>query len=217
MNPLTIGVIVAIFVVALIYLIIKNRSVNILTNHVKAGNYQAVIDHAMKPFHRKLLGDYYCDLYMIRAYYLMKDMLHLKSKAIEMLNADYKSEQRKNFLELYYHIFLNLNDMDMTNRFLNEIVKVEDQAFVRYNQYAYHVLIEKEDDLIDTMEAEISAKMYSGFSLGTVVYLIAMQYLYKKDYANAELYFKECLTCLHPNAFYVDLAKKHIKELENID
>lgn len=217
MNPVTIGIIIVAFAAALLYLIIKNMSLNSLTKTMKNKDYKAVIENAQKPLNRRMLGDYNCDLFMMRAYYLLNDMDKLKEKALEMLDNVYKKDQEKAFLQLYYHIFLNHNDLEMANRFLDNIVKVDDDAFVKFNQYAYNVLVEKETDLIDTMEAEISAKMYEGFSLGTVVYLIASQYLYKKDYANAELYYKECLTCFHPNAFYVDLAKNHLKELENLE
>ena len=217
MNTITAGIIIIAFLLAFAYMIVKNSSVNGLTKSLKAKNYDAVLENAQKSLTRKMLGDFNCDLFMMRAYYLKNDKAHLKEKALEMLGNEYKSNQEKSFLELYYHIFLNQNDLEMANRFLDNIVKVDDHAFVKYNQYTYNVLVEKQSDLIETMEAEIAAKLYEGFALGTVVYLIAMQYLYLKDYANAELYFKECLTCFHPNAFYVELAKSHLKELENME
>lgn len=216
MNPITMGIIIVACILALIYMIAKNRNVNSLTRALKKKEYNDVIENAQKPRMRKILGDYNCDLFMMRAYYLQNDIEHLKTKALSMLTMNYKIEQEKSFLQIYYHIFLHMRDIDMANRFLDNIVKVDDQAFIKYNQYAYNVLIEKEDDLIDTMEAEISAKLYVGFSLGTVVYLIAMQYLYKEDYDTAITFFQECLTIFHPNAIYVDFAKRHIKELEKI-
>ena len=214
MNTITIGIIIVAFGLAFVYMMMKNSCVNGLTKNLKANNYDGVLENAEKPLTRKMLGDYHCDLFMMRAYYLKNDMEHLKEKALEMLSCDYKLEQEKAFLELYYHIFLNLTDFDMANRFLDKIVKIEDPYFVKYNQYTYNILVEKQNDLIDVMEAEIAAKAYEGFALGTVVYLIAMQYLYKEDYADAELYFKECLTCFHPNDFYVGQAKAHLKDLE---
>lgn len=217
MNYITIILIVVLCAAAFIYMILKNRCINLLTNATKKKVYDDVIQNAQSTLCRRFLGNFNCDLFMMRAYYLKKDMSSLQEKALEMLSADYKNDQRKSFLELYYHIFLNTGELDMAEKFLNEIVKINDNAFVTYNQYTYNVLIEKQDDLIDTMEAEIEAKIYGGFALGTVVYLIAMQYLYKKDYPNAELYFKECLTCFHPNAFYVDPAKAYIKKLEAME
>lgn len=215
MNPITIGIIILLFIVALCYMISKYKNVNALTNNMEKGNYIEVIQLANKANMRKLVGEFNCDLFTMRAYYLLKDIEHLNEKALEMLECEYTSDKRKTFLELYYHIYLNMKDIDMADRFLNKIVKEDDQSLVKCSQYTYRVLVKKEDDLIDVMSAEIDAKVFGGFSLGTVVYLIAMQYLYKEDFINAEMYFNECLTCFHPNAIYVDLAKKHIKQLTN--
>lgn len=217
MNPYTLYIIIIAFGLALIYMIIKNKRITSLTNNIKKRDFQAVLVEAETPFNRKLLGDYHCDLFMIRAYYLMNDTENLDKKALDMLTENYNTSQRKNFLEIYYHIFLNRDDLEMAKRFLDEISKIGDKPFLKCSQYAYDVLAERQDDLIEAMDEEINAKMYSGFSLGTIVYLIAMQHLYKKEYEDAELYFEECLICFHPNAFYVDLAKRHLKDIEDIE
>lgn len=214
MNPIVLIFILLIAIIAFVYMVKKNSCINKLVKSMKAQNYELVLVYTQKSLYRKMLGNFSCDLFMIRAFYLMNDEKKLKDKALEMLNTEYKANEQKLFLELYYHIFLNKKDMYMINEFLNHIVKVDDSSFVTYNQHAFNVIIEKQNDLIGTMEAEIEAKKYSGFALGTIVYLIALQYLYKEEYINAELYFDECLLCFHPNAFYIDLAKQHILELK---
>ena len=197
------------------YFIVKRLSLNGLNAALKNEDYQGVIGQAEGSMNRKLLGEYVCDLYKLRAYVLLKDNDHVREHAKMMLYHTYSDEQHKAFLELYYHIFLNRNDLEMADLFLEEIKKLDDYLFTAYNEATYEVLVHKRTDKIEDMERHIEAKVYHGFPLGTLVYLIAMQYLYMEDYKNAKIYFQECIDCFHPNAIYVGLAKAQIKKLND--
>lgn len=216
MNLITLSIIIIVAVIGLGYMIIKNHHINTLAKKMKQKEYETVIILVQQPSYCKFLGKFNSDLFLMRAYYLLNDMEMLRNKAVEMLHETYTKIQEKQFLELYYHIFLNKHDVEMTDKFLEQISRTNDRAFVKYNQYAYDVIINKRDDLIATMETEIEAKLYTGFALGTIVYLIALQYFNKEDYANATAYFEECILCFHPTAFYIDKANAYIKKLKEM-
>lgn len=215
MNPITLGIIIILIFFAFLYLVVRSRNLNAVNKALKNKNYTKVIALTSTSNYHKLLGDYTCELYKIKAYLLLDDKENLKKQAIQMLESKYSDANHKQFIELYYHIFLNKKNLEMVNIFLEEIKKEDDVQFVKYNQYAYDVLVDRVDNLFETMETEIEAKFYSGFSLGTVVYLIGMQYLYKDDLANAKIYFQECIDILHPSAIYSSLAKAQVEKIEN--
>lgn len=218
MSWITIAILVIFFGGGVGYFIVKRLSLNGLNAALKNKDYQGVIRQAEGSMNRKLLGEYVCDLYKLRAFVLLKDNEHVREHAKMMLYHTYTPEQHKAFLELYFHIFLSRNDLEMADLFLEEIKKLDDYLFAAYNESAYEVLVNKRTDLIEDMERHIEAKVYHGFPLGTLVYLIAMQYLYMEDYKNAKIYFQESIDCFHPNAVYVGLAKAQIQKLnERID
>ncbi|MEG1638532.1 MAG: hypothetical protein RR274_03245 [Erysipelotrichaceae bacterium] len=215
MSSISVGIILGFFVLAFIFMIYKRLHLNMLNNALKTKNYPEVLRMCESPLTRRLLGKYACELYKLRAYVLIKDNNQVRIQALKMLKENYKAEDHKTFLELYYHIFLARSDFETAKAFLDVINKEDDFVFKKYNQYAYDVLVNRKTDLIDIMDKEIEANLYSGFPLGTVAYLIGYQYLALNDKEKALAYFKECIICFHPNDVYVGLANAQIKKLED--
>ena len=56
---------------------------------------------------RRLLGEYVCDLYKLRVYYLTKEVDKFEKVLKHRLKAEkYRPDDRESFLEIYFHTFL---------------------------------------------------------------------------------------------------------------
>ena len=109
-------------------------------------------------------------------------------------------------LSVYYFITVSYTHLDVYKR--------QDEDFVKYNQQAYEVMINKRNDLINEMDKQIDSKKFYGFSLGVILYMIAVQYERLGNLKHAFTYFRDCIVCFSPNEKYVALAKKKVAELE---
>ncbi|MEG0360048.1 MAG: hypothetical protein RR602_00330 [Longicatena sp.] len=214
MNMFTIVVGVILLVAVFAFQIAKRITLNNLIKSLKNKQYDETIAIASKPLSSKLLTSYLCDLYKARAYYNAKDETSFIKQIDEMLEANYNEDQEKTFLDLYYHVFLDRNDVAYADKFLARIKATNDASFIKYNEQAYEVMINKRTDLIEIMDAQMETDKYYGFPLGVIVYMIAIQYLALGDIENAHIYFTSSLTCFHPSDFYVAKAKAQIKKLD---
>ena len=164
---------------------------------------------------RRFLKDYTCDLYKIKAYYLDKNVEKFDKMLEYIIKTDYNNpEDKKAFLELYYHTFILKENKKYADILLKEISKSEDKNFVKYNQQAYEVMINKRNDLAEEMDKQIDSKKFYGFSLGVILYMIAIQYERLEDSKRAITYFKNAIVCFNPREKYSISAKKHIEQLE---
>lgn len=164
------------------------------------------------PFSRRVLGDYTCDLYKIKAYYLDKNIEKFDEMLIHILKTDYKNpEDKKAFIVLYYHIFILKENKKYADILLNEINKYEDENFKKYNQQAYEVMINKRNDLTEEMDKQIDSKKFYGFSLGVILYMIAIQYERLGDNKRAITYFQNAIVCFNPKENMFLFSKEHIK------
>ncbi len=115
---------------------------------------------------------------------------------------------------MYYHTFILKENKKYADILLKEISKSEDKNFVKYNQQAYEVMINKRNDLAEEMDKQIDSKKFYGFSLGVILYMIAIQYERLEDSKRAITYFKNAIVCFNPREKYSISAKKHIEQLE---
>ena len=80
---------------------------------------------------RRFLKDYTCDLYKIKAYYLDKNVEKFDKMLEYIIKTDYNNpEDKKAFLELYYHTFILKENKKYADILLKEISKSEDKNFV---------------------------------------------------------------------------------------
>ena len=215
MNPITMGIIFVLFVAFFIFQLAKKLLLNNLDRSIAKRDYKFVEELADMSLSRRFLGDYTCDLYKTRAYYLNKDVASFDAMLEHVLNTDYKNpDDKKSFIILYYHTFILKQNKKYADIFLEAIKKYDDEDFVKYNQQAYEVMINERNDLIDEMDSQIDSKKFYGFSLGVILYMIAIQYERLGDNKHAIIYFENVIVCTHPNEKYVALAKEHIKDLK---
>lgn len=212
MGIFTTVIFVILLSAAIIYQVLKRQALNSLTNTIQQKAYKATIINADKPLTNKLLGEYTCDLFRIRAL-LLKNDKGFKGEIDKALEKNYTIDNRKDFLELYFHQFLIKGDKVYAEKFLHKIEELGDMKFLKYNKQAYEVIVEKRTDLLDEMIEEIETDKYSGFALGIVVYIIGVQYLYLEDNEKAREYFYNSLTCFHPQSIYTPIINKLIKQL----
>ena len=177
MNPITMAIIFILFLGFFVFQIIKKFLLNNLDSSIKKRDYLLTEKLSDMSLSRRFLGNYTCDLYKIKSYYLDKNVAKFDDMLKHIIETDYKNpEEKKSFLVLYYHTFILKENKKYADILLNEIRKNEDENFVKYNQQAYDVMINKRNDLTEEMDKQIDSKKFYGFSLGVILYMIAIQY-----------------------------------------
>lgn len=216
MNAVTMGIIFLLFACYFIYQIFKKFLLNNLDSSIAKKDYKLTETLSEMPMARRFLGEYICDLYKIKSYYLDKNVAKFDKMLEHVIATEYKNpDDKKSLLLLYYHTFILKENEKYTTRILDELKKYPDENFVKYNVQAYEVMINKRNDLIDEMDKQIDSKKFYGFSLGVILYMIAVQYERITDYKRAMTYYNDCIVCFNPNEKYVELAKKRAQELKN--
>lgn len=213
MSDFTIIFFIIIGIIILIYHILKQSILHLFTSAMSHKDYEKVIKFSNKSLPNRMLSEYVCDLFRIKAIAGSRGEVEFKKEIDLDLVKSYPLEKKKEFLELYYHHFLIKEDRDYALKFLKNIENLNDAKFLKYNRQAYEVIINKRSDLINEMNEEIETDGYYGFALGVVVFMIGMQYLYLNNKDDARSYFYNSLTCFHPKSIYTALIKKHVDEL----
>ena len=215
MNSITMAVIFILFLGFFAFQIVKKFLLNSLDSSIRKKDYQLTEKLSDMSISRRFLKDYTCDLYKIKAYYLDKNVEKFDKMLEYIIKTDFNNpEDKKAFLELYYHTFILKENKKYADILLKEISKSEDKNFVKYNQQAYEVMINKRNDLAEEMDKQIDSKKFYGFSLGVILYMIAIQYERLEDSKRAITYFKNAIVCFNPREKYSISAKKHIEQLE---
>ncbi|MGX8832786.1 hypothetical protein ACWG0P_01145 [Amedibacillus sp. YH-ame6] len=197
------------------YYILKGICVNKITKAIKHNENSKVIQLSKQKLTKRFMGDYVCTLYRLRAYSNLGNEKNFKKEVDATLEKKFSFEQRKNFLEMYFHYFLLKGDRDYSEKLLNEIQELGEPSFLAYNEQAFEVMLNHRTDYIDVLDAEINSKKHSGFALGVMVYLIGEQYLTLGNKEEARVYYYNSISCFHKSAVYVIPAKKHVQELSN--
>lgn len=204
MNSITMAIIFMLFIGFFIFQIIKKFLLNNLDKSINKKDYALTVTLSDMSLARRFLGDYTCDLYKAKAYYLDKNVDKFDEMLEHIISTEYKNpEDKKSFLLLYYHTFILKENKKYTDLILNELKKYSDENFIKYNQQAYEVMINKRNDLIEEMDNQIDSKKFYGFSLGVILYMIAIQYERIGDLKHAFTYFRDCIVCFSPNEKYV--------------
>lgn len=214
MSGITAAVIFLLFACYLGIQVFKNFQLRQLNVSLKAKDYETVEKLADMSMARKLLGDYTCDLYKLRALYLAQDTARFEEMLQHMIAATYKNPaDKKSFLEQYFHTFLLKENQKYADWLLEAIRQSGDKKLIRYTGQAYEVIFNKRTDLIETMDAQIDAKQYYGFPLGVVLFMIGKQYEYLGDEENAGSYYRSAKVCFHPKALYIPVIRESLKRL----
>lgn len=215
MNPITIFIVVVALAAYLIFQGVKNFQLHNLNMSLKRRDSETVEKIADMGMSRRLLGEYVCDLYKLRVYYLTKEVDKFEKVLKHMLKAEkYRPDDRESFLEIYFHTFLIKGNRKYADWILDAIRKTGNEKFIRYNEESYAVMLDKRSDLIDKMEEDINSKLYYGFALGVVLFMVAKQYSYLGDDRNALEYMRSAKACFHPKAVYMPVVDKYLEEAE---
>ena len=215
MNPITIFIVVVALAAYLIFQGVKNFQLHNLNMSLKRRDSETVEKIADMGMSRRLLGEYVCDLYKLRVYYLTKEVDKFEKVLKHMLKAEkYRPGDRESFLEIYFHTFLIKGNRKYADWILDAIRKTGNEKFIRYNEESYAVMLDKRSDLIDKMEEDINSKLYYGFALGVVLFMVAKQYSYLGDNRNALEYMRSAKACFHPKAVYMPVVDKYLEEAE---
>lgn len=214
MNVLTASIIFIAFLIYFGFQLAKNFQLRSLNTSLRKKDYEAVELLCNMPMVRKLLGEYTSDLYQLRGYYMGKNTEKFEQHLQKMLQATYSNpEDKKSFLEQYYHNFLLKGQRKYADWMLEGIRALGDPLYTKYNEQAYSVMLDERSDFIDEMIDEINSKKYYGFSLGVILFMIAKQFEYRQDNQNAEIYYQNAKVCFHPRAIYVPVITKKLEQL----
>ena len=164
---------------------------------------------------RRLLGQYVCDLYKLRVYYITRNEDRFERMLLHMIGTEYTDPaDKKSFLETYFHTFLIKENRKYADWLLEAIRKTGDEKFIRYNEESYAVMMDKKSDLIDKMIEDINSKLYYGFALGVILFMVAKQYSYLGDNTNALIYMQSAKSCFHPKAVYMPVVEKYLSKAD---
>ena len=218
MSEITAIVIFLLFAVYIGVQIVKNFLLRQLNSGLSRRDYEAVEKLAQMPASRRLLGQYTCDLYHLRALYLDKDVPRFEEMLQHMMATEYKNPtDKKSFLEQYYHTFLLKENRKYADWLLDEIRKTGEEPFIRYNEQAYEVMLNRRSDLIETMDAQIDSKKYYGFPLGVILFMIARQYENIHDTKHAIICYRKAKVSFPPKAHYVPDIQESLRRTEQPD
>ena len=215
MNPIPIFIVVVALVLYLIFQGVKNfqlHNLNVSLKNKDSGAVEKIADMKMA---RRLLGEYVCDLYKLRGYYITGEEAKFEKVLRHMIASEkYRSDDKQSFLEIYFHTFLIKENRKYADWLLEAIRKTGDAKFIRYCEESYAVMLDKESGLINQMEEDINSKLYYGFALGVVLFMVAKQYSYLGDNKNALEYMRSAKACFHPKAVYMPVVDKYLSEAE---
>ena len=215
MNPITIFIVVVAFAAYLIFQGIKNFQLHNLNESLRKKDSETVERIADMGMTRRLLGEYVCDLYKLRVFYVTKEADKFEKVLKHMLKAEkYRPDDRESFLETYFHTFLIKGNRKYADWPLEAIRKTGNDKFIHYCEESYAVMLDKKSDLIDKMEEDINSKLYYGFALGVVLFMVAKQYSYLGDDRNALEYMRSAKACFHPKAVYMPVVDRYLEEAE---
>lgn len=215
MNPITIFIVVIALVLYLVFQGVKNFQLHNLNISLKNKDSETVEKIADMKLAQRLLGEYVCDLYKLRAYYITGDQEKFEKVLRHMIACEkYRADDRQSFLEIYFHTFLIKGNRKYADWLLEAIRKTGDAKFIRYSEESYAVMLDRESGLIDQMEEDINSKLYYGFALGVVLFMVAKQYSYLGDDRNALEYMRSAKACFHPKAVYMPVVDKYLEEAE---
>lgn len=214
MSVLTASVIFLAFVVYIGFQMAKNFQLRNLNTSLQKQDYETVEQLCTMPMVRKLLGAYVSDLYQLRGYYMGGNTEKFEQHLKKMLAAQYpNADDKKSFLEQYYHTFLLKGQRTYADWMLEGIRALGDPLFTRYNEQAYCVMLDGRNDLIEEMIDTINSKKYYGFPLGVILFVIGKQYEALHDDENAVIYYENAKVCFHPSAIYVPVIQKKLARL----
>lgn len=203
------------FAAYLIFQGIKNFQLHNLNESLRKRDSETVERIADMGMTRRLLGEYVCDLYKLRVFYVTKEEEKFEKVLKHMLKAEkYRPDDRESFLETYFHTFLIKGNRKYADWILEAIRKTGNQKFIHYSEESYAVMLDKRSDLIDKMEEDINSKLYYGFALGVVLFMVAKQYSYLGDDRNALEYMRSAKACFHPKAVYMPVVDRYLEEAE---
>ena len=178
-------------VLYLVFQGVKNFQLHNLNISLKNKDSETVEKIADMKLAQRLLGEYVCDLYKLRAYYITGEQEKFEKVLRHMIACKkYRADDRQSFLEIYFHTFLIKGNRKYADWLLEAIRKTGDAKFIRYSEESYAVMLDRESGLIDQMEEDINSKLYYGFALGVVLFMVAKQYSYLGDNKNALEYMR---------------------------
>lgn len=208
-------IVVVALVLYLIFQGVKNFQLHNLNISLKEKDSDTVEKITGMGLTRRLLGEYVCDLYRLRAYYITGEVEKFEKLLRHMISSEkYSADNKQSFLEVYFHTFLIKGNRKYADWLLEAIRKTGDAKFIRYSEESYAVMLDKESGLIDQMEEDINSKLYYGFALGVVLFMVAKQYSYLGDNRNALEYMRSAKACFHPKAVYMPVVDKYLSEAE---
>lgn len=214
MSVITAAIIFIAFLGYVIFQIMKNFQLRNLNVSLQGEDYETVIQLADMPMVRRLLGDYLCDWYELCAYYQSHSTEKFEQHLKKMLQTTYPNvDDKKSFLEQYYHTFLLTGQRMYADWMLEGICALGDPLFTRYNEQAYCVMLDGRNDLIEEMIDTINSKKYYGFPLGVILFMIGKQYEDLHDDENAVIYYENAKVCFHPSTIYVPVIQKKLARL----
>lgn len=205
----------AALIIYFVYQGVKNFQLHNMNIGLRNRDSEMVSKIADMRMSRRLVGEYVCDLYKLRAYYITNETDRFEQTLRHMINTEgYRSDDRESFLETYFHTFLIKGNRKYADWLLEAIRKTGNQKLIRYCEQSYAVMLDNDSSLIDQMVEDINSKLYYGFALGVILFMVAKQYHYLGDKKNALEYLRSAKACFHPKAVYMPVVDKYLREAE---
>lgn len=210
----TISIIILGFILLIVFGInmVRKSKLTVMKQALQIKNYDAVIATAESSLSRRLCTPYVCNLYLLRANFFKLEEAAFLELLKEILEKTPEKTNRKDFLEIYFHIYINKQQQEAALRLLELIEHGADRNFALVSRFAYAIAFEKQSDEAGDIEAAIET--LRGFELGVAVYYLGEYYELKQDQELALEYYESGLGCFDPSHYYSLQMREKIERLK---
>ena len=164
---------------------------------IEKKDFDLAIKRLNEKIYTVLFGKYDRDLMLLRVYLTTGDHKSLETHIMEMLTStNLSGTQSYQAASMAYYFFIDMENKKMCEFLLPFMNKKRFQEEYAFASCLFRVLIEKRSDDIDSNKASLEQlkndkKEDHTQQIGLYQYLIGVQYMYKKNFAEAKEYLNK--------------------------
>ena len=185
---------------------IRSITWNRFNKQIKNEQYEQALQTLRSRVYRTMFGTFDSDWNQLKLYLQTNDAIHIEQKTNELLANKLTKDQRHQVANSVYFYFLDKENKDMARKLLDQLSLCTEADEYRYDQIMYRVLIEKKSEDIEKVEALIKENT-NVKEKGLLQYLLGLQYMYRNDTKQAQMYFNRAKSNLKGTPYHKKIKK----------
>lgn len=186
----------------------KKSKLTIMREALNIKNYDAVIATSQNSLARKLCSPYICNLYYLRAKFFTLEEDAFIEVLQQVINETPEKTNKKEFLEIYFHIYVNRQQKESAAKLLDMVLDGDDDMFKLVSSFVFEVAFENQSGHVKEIEAAVET--LRAFELGAAVYYLGVYYDVIGDFESAIAYYESGLGCFDPSHYYIAQLKERL-------